>query len=83
MARYRKIAPRIWNDEKFRELSDQAKLIFLLLLTHPHMTPLGVMRATPIGLAAEMGWSEKRFRRGVAQLLEEGMVSYDERAAML
>ena len=46
MGKYRKVDPKIWNDEKFRELSDSAKLLFLFLLTHPHMTPLGAMRAT-------------------------------------
>jgi hypothetical protein len=56
MARYRKIDPRIWNDQKFRELSDDAKIVFFLLLTHPHMTALGAMRATVAGLAAELGW---------------------------
>ena len=29
MGRYRKIDPRIWNDEKFSLLSDKAKLLFL------------------------------------------------------
>lgn len=46
MARYRKIDSRIWNDAKFRELSDNGKLVFLMLLTHPSMTSLGAMRAT-------------------------------------
>ena len=31
--RYRKIDPRIWNDEKFRQFSDRAKLAFLFVLT--------------------------------------------------
>jgi hypothetical protein len=67
MARYRKIAPRIWNDEKFGELSDDAKLIFFLLLTHPHMTALGAMRATLAGLAAELRWAVKRFQRALTK----------------
>ncbi len=60
MSKYRKIDPRIWNDEHFRPLSDSAKLLFLFLLTHPHLTALGAMRATPAGLADELRWSEKR-----------------------
>jgi hypothetical protein len=55
MARYRKIDPRIWNDAKFRALLDDAKFVFMLLLTHPHMTALGAMRATLAGSAAELG----------------------------
>ena len=59
MSRYRKIDPRIWNDKKFRSLSDRAKLLFFMLLTHPSMTALGAMRATLPGLASEMGWTSK------------------------
>jgi hypothetical protein len=83
MARYRKIDPRIWNDEKFRMVSDDAKLIFFLLLTHPHMTALGAMRATLAGLAAALGWPGNRFRRGFAQLLQQAMVRHDEGAACI
>jgi hypothetical protein len=83
MARFRKIAPRIWNDAKFREVSDDAKLIFFLLLTHPHMTALGAMRATEAGLAAELGWFEERFRRSFAELLRQRIVCYDGRASMI
>lgn len=62
MARFRKIDPRIWNDEKFRTLSDKGKLAFLFILTHPAMTCLGAMRASFEGLAAELHWAAKRFR---------------------
>ena len=54
--------PRIWNDAKFRDLSDNAKLVFFMLLTHPNMTALGAMRATVAGLAEEMGWEPEAFR---------------------
>jgi hypothetical protein len=78
MARYRKIDPRIWNDARFWVLSDAAKLIFLLLLTHPHMTALGAMRATLAGLAAELGWLERRFRCAFGKIIRLGMVRHDE-----
>ena len=78
MAKYRKIDPRIWNDEDFRPLSDSAKLLFLFLLTHPHLTSLGAMRATPAGLATELGWSEKVFRLSLEQLLRKPFVKVCE-----
>jgi hypothetical protein len=83
MARYRKIDPRIWNDARFWVLSDAAKLIFLLLLTHPHMTALGAMRVTLAGLAAELGWLERRFRRAFGEIIRLGMVRHDEQAALI
>src|SRR4030095_519357 len=63
MARYRKIDPRIWNDEKFRELTDDGRLVFLFILTHPHLTNLGAMRANIPGLAYEIGWDVERLSK--------------------
>ena len=40
MGRYRKIDTRTWNDQKFNELSDYGKLVFFLLLSHPHLTSI-------------------------------------------
>ena len=54
MGRYRKIDPRIHNDAKYKALSERGKLLFLTILTHPHMTALGSMRATEAGLCEEM-----------------------------
>ena len=41
MARYRKIDPRIWGDERFATFSATQKLAWIGLLTHPVMTPMG------------------------------------------
>src|ERR1035437_8844148 len=49
MARYRKIDPRIWNDEIFTEAEPLHKLLWFSLLTHPMMTPLGAA-VIPIGI---------------------------------
>lgn len=35
MARYRKVDPRIWRDEKFRKLTPEQKAIALYVLTNP------------------------------------------------
>lgn len=83
MGRYRKIDTRIWNDAKFRNLSDRAKLAFFFLLTHPHMTSLGAMRATVPGLAMEIGWPEKAFREAFREALAKGMAKHDEEACFL
>lgn len=83
MARYRKIDPRIWNDEKFRELPDASKLMFFMLLTHPNMTALGAMRATLPGLAAEIGWSPEAFRQAFEEASRKGMAEHDERACLV
>jgi hypothetical protein len=84
MPRYRKVDPRIWNDEKFCALSDDGKLAFLCVLTHPHLTAIGAMRTTLDGLAAELGWPPKRLRTALAPALTGGsMIEVNERASYI
>lgn len=82
-AKYRKISPCIWNDAKVRELSDKGKLALLFLLTHPHMTPLGVIRANCPGLGCELGWKAGAFKRAFAEILSVGIAHQDERATLI
>src|SRR5690348_1070413 len=83
MARYRKIDPRVWNDEKFRSFSDDAKLGFLFVLTHPAMTALGAMRATAAGLAAEMGWQVERFVDAIQDAIRQAMLDVNGKASFI
>jgi len=83
MARYRKISTRIWNDEKFINLSDDGKFLFLFLLTHPHMTSLGAMRATPEGLASELKWSSERLSKAFREAITKGMVKSNNGACCI
>jgi len=83
MAKYRKICPKIWNDSKFVSMSDNGKLVFFFLLTHPHMTPLGAMRATFAGLASELGWSIKSFTDAIGEAITHGMVKANAKASCM
>jgi hypothetical protein len=83
MGKYRKVDPRIWNDKKFNKLSDRGKLAFFFILTHPHMTALGAMRASIPGLASEIGWTEKAFREAFKEALAKGMLKHDKKASFV
>lgn len=83
MARYRKIDPRIWNDEKFMSLSHEGQRMFLFVLTHPAMTGLGAFRMSREGLKEELGLDSKGFTEPFQQLLDNGLVKYDERAFLI
>jgi len=83
LSRYRKVDPRIWNDEKFRSLPDNGKLVFFMLLTHPSMTALGAMRATVSGLAEELGWEREAFAEAFAEALRQGMAEHDPKACLI
>lgn len=83
MGRYRKIDTRIWNDGKFRRLSDDGKLAFFFLLTHPHMTSLGAMRATIPGLASEIGWPVRRLTESLSEAFRKGIAEHDSEASFV
>ncbi len=79
MARYAKVDRRIWNDARFRSLSERGKLVFLFALTHPSLTMLGAMRATVPGLAAELEVTFEAFQ----EALQKGIVKHDSKASCL
>lgn len=83
MARYRKIDPRIWNDEKFRMLSHEAQRIFFFVLTHPSMTALGAFRISKSGMAEEVGLDAKGFAIPFGELLSKGLLKYDDNAFLI
>ncbi|MBO4300088.1 MAG: hypothetical protein J5861_00650 [Desulfovibrio sp.] len=83
MTRYRKIVPAIWYDAKFRALSDKARLVFFLLLTHPQTTAIGTLRAYPQGLAPELGWTTEAFQAAFAEILDKGMVVFAEEDGLI
>lgn len=81
--KYRKISPRVWNDVKFRRFSNNAKLVFFMLLTHPSTSAIGTLRSYVQGLAPELGWSEEVFREAFGELLSQNMVVYAEKDGLI
>ena len=83
MARYRKIEVRIWNDRKFRSLSDNAKLAFMMLLTHPDTNQLGFIRGRSVTMAYDLGWQPNAMSNAILELSKMGMVMVDEQAGLM
>ena len=83
MARYRKIDIRIWNDRKFRELDDKAKLAFFLVLTHPDTNQLGMLRSRSVALAMELGWHPDVMSDAILMLCQMGMLMVDDKAGFI
>lgn len=83
MARYRKIDVRMWNDRKFRELSDNGKLAFILLLTHPDTTQIGTIRTRVSNLADELGWQRDAMSHAIQEVTLNGMIDADEKAGLM
>ena len=87
MARYRKIDPRIWGDDKFRSVSKpqpNAQSLWLYLLTGPHTNGCpGLYNIGMAALAENLGWSPELFRIPFQELLNKGMVKYDSEAHVI
>lgn len=79
MARYRKIDPRIWNDAKFSHLSNDAKLLFIYLLTSPQMQMIGAVPMRSESVAAELGFDMERYGIRYQELYDMGIAEYDDR----
>lgn len=99
MAHYRKVDIRIWNDAKFLDLSDDAKLLFFLLMTHPNQTALGAMRCSLASLADDLGWDSdnpservsdtlpdtlsRRLPKAFSELSQKGMVKHSTKPGVI
>lgn len=79
MARYRKIDPRIWNDAKFSSLSNDAKLLFIYLLTSPQTQMIGAVPMRSESVAAELGFDMERYVIRYRELYDMGIAEYDDR----
>jgi hypothetical protein len=80
MSRYRKADQMLWCDEKFRALSDDGKLVFLLVLLHPNMTAVGAMRGSVVTLAEDLDWEVERLSKGFEEAFQKGLVEHDRKA---
>lgn len=77
MARYRKIDPRIWKDEKFRMLAPMEKLIGIYLFT-AQSNRIGIFNFSP-GMACEdLQMSPETFAKGFGKVVERLFLGWDQ-----
>lgn len=84
---YRKVAVRIWADERFRKLSPMppcGQSLWLFLLTCPFTGPMpGIFRAGPAAMAEELGWTLEAFTQAFDEASAQGMVKADFKARLV
>lgn len=80
-ARHNRVYPSYWTNNP--HWSDDAKLLGLFLLTGPHRRTEGIYRL-PVGyMAGDLGWTDKRTRAALAELLADEFVQYDEKVSVV
>lgn len=77
--RYQKIYTQIWNDEKFVELSPAEQRFFLYLLTAPSSNLIGIYVLKEGYACDDLKCLQKDFQRLLSEVLQKGLVSYDEK----
>ena len=80
---YQKIDVKIWRDEKFINLSEDAKSLFLYILTSPHSNSLGLYVLPKGYIIEDMKWSPKRLDKPLMELLDKQLIQYDEAVRMV
>ncbi|MFN3731319.1 hypothetical protein [Comamonas testosteroni] len=75
MRDYGKVHTAFWSSSSIGELSEDARMLALYLLTCPHGTIAGVFRI-PDGYACEdLKWSSERVAEGFAELFRKGFAN--------
>jgi len=80
---YSKIDEAFWRDDKIPSLTDDAKLLFLYMLTNPHRNLLGLyLLPVPYG-SYDLGWTEKRVESGMLELGKMEIVMRDKKWSII
>jgi hypothetical protein len=78
MARYRKVDPRMWGDAKFRAMGQNAKFLWLYLLTGPETTSLpGLIVGGQAHFAEALGWPAEAFQEAFGEVFAKGLAKAD------
>lgn len=73
MANWRPVDVRVWNDRKFLAGGDDARLLWLYLLTCPSLPIPGVVLGGDGALAEMLGWTPERLRERFQELSRNGL----------
>lgn len=83
MGRYAAVFTKIWQDNKFRALDDNAKTLFLYLLTSPHGNLIGLYYMPLAYASADLGRGIEGVSKGLSDLEKAGMIRYDKEAQVV
>lgn len=74
--RYIRIASKVWQDDKFRTISDEAKLLYLYILTSQHSNMIGYYLLPKPYVAYDLKWLPEQLDKRFTELLQIGLVKY-------
>lgn len=81
--RFRKIDPRIWDDEKFKTLGPEAQLVAFYLVTNPQSNRIGFYKMSRAQAAETLRMPPATFAQRFADVLNTFGWKYDDAAGVL
>ena len=76
-AEFARIERSIWDKARFRSVSDDARLLFLYIVTCRHNNIAGMFILRSGYACDDMGWTAERFDKAFDELLGTGLIKYD------
>lgn len=83
MAEYGKVYKKIWNNERFRQLSEKAKYLFLYLITSPHTNTLGLFRLPLSYISSDVDWQTKTVLKYLGELKSASFLLWDTKSCLV
>ena len=80
---YARLPRTIWDEVRFRGLTEQGRLLYLLLRTGPSSWSCGLYRTTVMGLAGDLNWSLDRTESRLEEVTATGLVEWDPEARVV
>jgi hypothetical protein len=80
MRDFSKVSPKLWRSGRFRDLSDDARLLYLFLLTCEHQTSAGCCRIPGAYATADLGakWTAERLHAARDHLSKAELIVHDD-----
>jgi hypothetical protein len=81
--RYTKVFDFFWDDENIVLLSDDAKLLYLYVMTCRHGNAAGIFILPKGYIQDDLRWADKRLDKPFIELLNNGLILYDDHSRVL
>lgn len=78
MRSYGNVATNFWEMPEIRQLSDQAKLLALYLMTGPHSNMLGCFRLPDLYVTEDLCWEIQKVKKSFEELIDINFINRDE-----
>jgi hypothetical protein len=78
MRDFSKVSVSLWQSDRFTNLpTDDARMLFLYMLTTPHGNSAGCFRLADGYAQADLRWTAERYCAARLALVDSGMIEYD------